>query len=56
MIIPWLRWHHLQLQGLCWSHEHLDHRGGLDSVLQAWPQAWVRSPLGLGASSAVSSR
>ncbi len=27
------------------SHEHLDHRGGLDSVLQAWPQAWVRSPL-----------
>ncbi len=24
----------------------LDHRGGLDSVLQAWPQAWVRSPLG----------
>ncbi len=28
------------------SHEHLDHRGGLDSVLQAWPQAWVRSPLG----------
>ena len=28
------------------SHEHLDHRGGLESVLQAWPQAWVRSPLG----------
>ena len=46
VIIPWLRWHHLQLQGIMLSHEHLDHRGGLDSVLQAWPQAWVRSPLG----------
>ncbi|MDR8356975.1 MBL fold metallo-hydrolase, partial [Acinetobacter baumannii] len=46
VIIPWLRWHHLQLQGVMLSHEHLDHRGGLDSVLQAWPQAWVRSPLG----------
>lgn len=46
VIIPWLRWHHLQLQGVMLSHEHLDHRGGLDSVLQAWPQAWVRNPLG----------
>ncbi|EOD8990711.1 DNA internalization-related competence protein ComEC/Rec2 [Klebsiella variicola] len=46
VIIPWLRWHHLQLQGIVLSHEHLDHRGGLNSVLQAWPQAWVRSPLG----------
>ena len=46
VIIHWLRWHHLQLQGIMLSHEHLDHRGGLESVLQAWPQAWVRSPLG----------
>lgn len=46
VIIPWLRWHHLQLQGIMLSHEHLDHRGGLESVLQAWPQAWVRSPPG----------
>lgn len=49
VIIPWLRWHHLQLQGIMLSHEHLDHRGGLDSVLGA-------QPVRLGASSAVSSR
>ena len=46
IIIPWLRWHHLQLEGVVLSHEHLDHRGGLNSVLKAWPRIWVRSPLG----------
>ncbi|QGN37457.1 ComEC family protein [Klebsiella oxytoca] len=46
IIIPWLRWHHLQLEGIVLSHEHLDHRGGLNSVLKAWPRIWVRSPLG----------
>ncbi len=28
------------------SHEHLDHRGGLNSLLKAWPELWIRSPLG----------
>ncbi len=56
VIIPWLRWHHLQLQGIMLSHEHLDHRGGLDSVLQAWPPGVGAQPVRLGASSAVSSR
>lgn len=46
IIIPWLRWHHLHLEGVVLSHEHLDHRGGLNSVLKAWPQIWIRSPLG----------
>ena len=46
LIIPWLRWHGLTLQGIILSHDHLDHRGGLRSVQQAWPQAWIRSPLG----------
>lgn len=45
-IIPWLRWHHLQPEGIILSHEHLDHRGGLDSILTAWPRLAVRSPLG----------
>ncbi|VUT02324.1 ComEC family protein [Klebsiella spallanzanii] len=52
IIVPWLRWHHLSLEGIVLSHEHLDHRGGLNSVLKAWPQVWVRSPLGWAGHSA----
>ncbi|HHG8772261.1 TPA: ComEC family protein [Raoultella planticola] len=46
IIIPWLRWHNLRPEGIILSHEHLDHRGGLNSLLEAWPALWVRSPLG----------
>ncbi|MGP3592814.1 ComEC family protein [Vagococcus sp. WN89Y] len=46
LIIPWLRWHALVPEGVILSHEHLDHRGGLESVQKAWPALWVRSPLG----------
>ncbi|MEX0528668.1 ComEC family protein [Raoultella terrigena] len=46
IIIPWLRWHHLRVEGIILSHEHLDHRGGLNSIRQVWPAAWIRSPLG----------
>lgn len=46
IIIPWLRWHNLRPEGIILSHEHLDHRGGLNSLLQAWPGLWIRSPLG----------
>ncbi|SCC27545.1 competence protein ComEC [Kosakonia oryzendophytica] len=46
LIIPWLRWHALEPEGVILSHEHLDHRGGLNSLLNNWPGMWVRSPLG----------
>lgn len=46
LIIPWLRWHHLQPDGVILSHEHLDHAGGLASLQKTWPTMWVRSPLG----------
>lgn len=45
-IIPWLRWHHLRPEGIILSHEHLDHRGGLNSLLDTWPDLTVRSSLG----------
>lgn len=45
LIVPWLRWHHLQPEGIILSHDHLDHRGGLETLRQAWPAAWIRSPL-----------
>lgn len=44
-IIPWLRWHNLTPEEVLISHEHLDHRGGLNSLLQTWPALRVRSPL-----------
>ncbi|HEB1326868.1 TPA: DNA internalization-related competence protein ComEC/Rec2 [Escherichia albertii] len=45
LIIPWLRWHNIEPEGIILSHEHLDHRGGLDSILHTWPTLRVRSPL-----------
>ncbi|MGK7245406.1 ComEC family protein [Buttiauxella agrestis] len=45
VIIPWLRWHHLSLEQVVISHEHLDHRGGLNSLQREWPAIKVRSPL-----------
>lgn len=45
VIIPWLRWHHLEPEAIVISHEHLDHRGGLNSLLKTWPSLPVRSPL-----------
>ncbi|MBV8042496.1 DNA internalization-related competence protein ComEC/Rec2, partial [Pluralibacter sp.] len=46
LIVPWLRWHHLVPDGIIISHEHLDHRGGLNTLAQTWPTAWIRSSLG----------
>lgn len=46
LITPWLRWHHLQPEGIILSHEHLDHRGGLNTLLSDWPALCIRSPLG----------
>ncbi|WP_418230262.1 ComEC family protein [Buttiauxella izardii] len=45
VIIPWLRWHHLSLEQVVISHEHLDHRGGLISLQREWPAVNIRSPL-----------
>lgn len=45
LIIPWLRWHNLEPEGIILSHEHMDHRGGLRSLQRTWPSLWVRSPL-----------
>lgn len=46
LIVPWLRWRHLVPDGIIISHEHLDHRGGLNTLAKTWPTAWIRSPLG----------
>ncbi len=46
LIAPWLRWRGLRPEGIILSHDHLDHRGGLDSLLKVWPQLWIRSPIG----------
>lgn len=45
-VIPWLRWHNLIPDGIIVSHGHLDHRGGLNSLLAQWPSLPVISPLG----------
>ncbi|MBV7403644.1 ComEC family protein [Enterobacter sp. ENT03] len=45
LIVPWLRWHHLKPEGIILSHEHLDHRGGLNTLHETWPEIWIRSPL-----------
>ncbi|MRS13716.1 ComEC family protein [Enterobacteriaceae bacterium RIT691] len=45
LIIPWLRWHHLQPEGVILSHEHLDHRGGLETLKKVWPNLWIKSSL-----------
>lgn len=45
LIVPWLRWHHLQPEGIILSHEHRDHRGGLETLKKVWPALSIRSPL-----------
>ncbi|KLF17265.1 competence protein ComEC [Klebsiella aerogenes] len=45
LIVPWLRWRGLHPEGIILSHEHLDHRGGLNAIIQAWPNLVIRSPL-----------
>lgn len=46
IIAPWLRWQGIEPQQIILSHIHLDHSGGTDSLLRAWPQLTVRSALG----------
>ncbi|SFM90166.1 competence protein ComEC [Izhakiella capsodis] len=46
VIIPWLQWHNLHPDLIILSHAHLDHVGGLDSLLRRWPKVLVRSHFG----------
>lgn len=43
IIIPFLKWHHLSVEGIIISHEHNDHIGGLDTIKQHYPNAWLMS-------------
>ena len=44
LIIPWLHWHNLEPEGVILSHEHLDHRGGLDSILHILSLIHISEP------------
>lgn len=43
IILPFLKWHNLTVEGIIISHEHSDHIGGLDIILQHYPNAWLMS-------------
>ena len=45
VILPWLQYHGKSLHSLILSHKHLDHRGGLHSLLIANPAVEIRSAL-----------
>ncbi|MFC0227889.1 ComEC family protein [Serratia aquatilis] len=45
MILPFLHWRQISLEGILISHSHLDHIGGLELLETAFPQATVRTPL-----------
>lgn len=44
-ILPYLRWRGVKLEHLILSHSHLDHAGGMDTLLRAYPGLPVYSPL-----------
>ncbi|MWN89475.1 DNA internalization-related competence protein ComEC/Rec2 [Gilliamella sp. Pra-s65] len=43
IIIPFLQWHNLNVQGIIISHQHNDHVGGLDMLQYVYPKAWLMS-------------
>ncbi|NUF48504.1 DNA internalization-related competence protein ComEC/Rec2 [Gilliamella sp. ESL0250] len=43
VIIPFLQWHNLNVQGIIISHQHNDHVGGLKLLQQVYPKAWLMS-------------
>jgi competence protein ComEC len=45
VILPWLQYQGRNLHSLILSHKHLDHRGGLHSMLNANPTVQIRSAL-----------
>ncbi|WP_158784297.1 ComEC family protein [Pantoea sp. BAV 3049] len=45
-ILPWLKWQGMDVEQIILSHDHLDHSGGLESLLKVFPQAALRSDTG----------
>jgi competence protein ComEC len=43
VIIPFLQWHNLNVQGIIISHQHNDHVGGLKLLQLIYPKAWLMS-------------
>ncbi|OCG23467.1 DNA internalization-related competence protein ComEC/Rec2 [Gilliamella sp. wkB108] len=43
IIIPFLQWHNLDVQGIIISHQHNDHIGGLTELQKYYPNAWLMS-------------
>lgn len=43
ILVPWLTSQHLEPQQVIISHRHLDHYGGLASLLKAWPRVVIRT-------------
>lgn len=43
VIIPFLKWHGLTVDGIIISHQHNDHIGGLSIIQKYYPQAWLMS-------------
>ncbi|OTQ73200.1 MULTISPECIES: DNA internalization-related competence protein ComEC/Rec2 [unclassified Gilliamella] len=43
VIIPFLQWHNLNVEGIIISHSHNDHIGGLSYLRQHYPDAWLMS-------------
>ncbi|WP_392562773.1 DNA internalization-related competence protein ComEC/Rec2 [Orbus sturtevantii] len=43
IIVPFLKWHNLSVEGIIISHEHNDHIGGLDTIKKYYPDAWLMS-------------
>lgn len=43
IILPFLRWHNLNLDGIIISHQHNDHIGGLALLQRRFPKAWLMS-------------
>ncbi|WP_392560398.1 DNA internalization-related competence protein ComEC/Rec2 [Orbus mooreae] len=43
IILPFLQWHNLTVEGIIISHEHNDHIGGLAILKQYFPNAWLMS-------------
>jgi competence protein ComEC len=42
-ILPFLRWHQLNLEGIILSHQDMDHIGGVKDLQKAFPDIWLRS-------------
>lgn len=43
IILPFLTWHNLNVEGIIISHEHNDHIGGLNFIKTHFPDAWLMS-------------